>query len=106
MVAGFLIAWLLVRVEIPGNRFIELSFWFGFLLPAFPMMMGWILLLDANYGLINLLLMKLPFIKSPVFSIYSAPGIIWVHLAVTQQRHRVVLDLLVGLDAHHAARPQ
>ena len=91
VVVGFLIAWLLVRVEIPGHRFIELSFWFGFLLPAFPMMMGWILLLDANYGLLNLMFMKLPFINSPLFSIYSVPGIIWVHLAVTNIPIMVIL---------------
>ena len=54
LVIAFAIAWLLVRVRLPGQRFIELAFWFGFLLPVFPMMMGWILLLDAHYGLINI----------------------------------------------------
>src|ERR1044071_12300 len=81
-VIAFVIAWLLVRVEIPGHRFIELGFWFGFLLPSFPMMMGWILLLDQHYGLFNVALMKLPFIKEPIFSIYSVGGILWVHLAL------------------------
>ncbi len=101
VVVGFVIAWLLVRVEIPGSRLIELSFWFGFLLPGLPMMMGWILLLDANYGLINLLLMKLPFIDGPVFSIYSVPGIIWVHLVLTTIPIMVILltPMLRQLDA-------
>jgi ABC-type Fe3+ transport system permease subunit len=55
VVLAFGIAWLIVRVGIPGHRFIELAFWFGFLLPVFPMMMGWILLLDEHYGLLNAL---------------------------------------------------
>jgi len=77
------IAWLLVRVNIPYKRFIELSLLFGFFLPSIPMMMGWILLLDPNYGLLNVLAQKLPFVKGPIFSIYSVPGIMWVHLSLT-----------------------
>ncbi|HEV8016048.1 MAG TPA: iron ABC transporter permease [Stellaceae bacterium] len=91
LVVAFAIAWLLVRVRLPGQRFIELAFWFGFLLPVFPMMMGWILLLDAHYGLINLALEKLPFVDGPIFSIYSIPGIIWVHFALTTVPIMVIL---------------
>jgi iron(III) transport system permease protein len=91
VVIAFAIAWLLVRVRLPGQRVIELAFWFGFLLPVFPMMMGWILLLDSNYGLLNLALEKLPFIDGPIFSIYSIPGIIWVHLTLTTVPIMVIL---------------
>ena len=100
-VIAFAIAWLLVRVEIPGHRFLELALWFGFLLPVFPMMMGWILLLDEHHGLFNILLMKLPLIDAPVFSIYSIPGIIWVHLALTTVPVMVILlaPTLRQLDA-------
>jgi iron(III) transport system permease protein len=101
VLVGFAIAWLLVRAEIPGGRYIELAFWFCFLLPGLPMMMGWILLLDKNYGLINVMLMKLPFIDGPVFSIYSAGGIVWVHLALTTIPIMVILltPMLRQLDA-------
>src|SRR5262249_35564329 len=100
-VIAFAIAWLLVRVEIPGHRFLEIAFWFGFLLPVFPMMMGWILLLDEHHGLFNILLMKLPFIDAPIFSIYSIPRIIWVHLALTTVPVMVILlaPTLRQLDA-------
>jgi iron(III) transport system permease protein len=91
LVIAFAIAWLLVRVRLPGQRFIELAFWFGFLLPVFPMMMGWILLLDAHYGLINLALLELPFVHTAPFSIYSIPGIIWVHLTLTTVPIMVIL---------------
>jgi iron(III) transport system permease protein len=100
-VVAFAIAWLLVRVEIPGHRILELAFWFGFLLPVFPMMMGWILLLDEHNGLFNSALMSLPFIDAPLFSIYSASGIIWVHLALTTVPVMIILlgPTLRQLDA-------
>ena len=100
-VVAFAVSWLLVRVRPPGYRFIELAFWFGFLLPLFPMMMGWILLLDANDGLISIALEKLPFIHGPVFSIYSIPGILWVHLVLTTIPIMVILltPMLRQLDA-------
>ncbi len=88
---AFLISWLLIRVEIPGRRFIELSLLFGFFLPGVPMMMGWVLLLDANYGLLNVAVQKLPFVSGAVFSIYSVPGIMWVHLSLTTIPIMVIL---------------
>ncbi|MBM3573991.1 MAG: sugar ABC transporter permease, partial [Alphaproteobacteria bacterium] len=50
---AFLIAWLLIRVRIPGAIFIEHALWFGFFLPPLPITMGWILLLEEHYGLLN-----------------------------------------------------
>ncbi len=91
IIAAFLISWLLIRVQIPGRRFIELSLWFGFFLPVVPMVMGWILLLDAHYGLLNTLLQKLPFVHGPIFSIYSISGMIWVHLSLTTIPIMVIL---------------
>ena len=89
--AALVIAWLLIRVEVPGRRFIELTLLFGFFLPSVPMMMGWVLLLDANYGLLNVLVQKLPFVTGAIFSIYSVPGIMWVHLSLTTVPIMVIL---------------
>jgi len=91
IVAAFFISWLLIRVQIPGRRLIELSLWFGFFLPVVPIVMGWILLLDVHYGLANALLEKLPFVHGAVFSIYSVPGMIWVHLSLTTVPIMVIL---------------
>jgi iron(III) transport system permease protein len=98
---AFPIAWLLVRVQIPGRHFIERSLWFGFFLPTIPLTMGWILLLDRHYGLLNEAAKTLPFISGPVFSIYSVPGIIWVHLTATTIPIMVILlsPALRQLDA-------
>lgn len=88
---AFCVAWLLIRVQVPGHAFIERALWFGFFLPVLPMTMGWILLLDSHYGLLNGLVQKLPFIDGPVFSIYSATGIIWVHLSLSTIPVMVIL---------------
>ncbi len=78
-------------MQVPGHAFIERALWFGFFLPVLPMTMGWILLLDSHYGLLNGLVQKLPFIDGPVFSIYSATGIIWVHLSLSTIPVMVIL---------------
>ncbi len=80
---GFVVAWLLVRVQIPGKSFIEFSLWLSYFLPSLPIALGWILLLHRDYGLINKALMWLPFVKQPPFDIYSVSGILWVHLTLT-----------------------
>jgi iron(III) transport system permease protein len=98
---AFVIAWLLTRVRIPGARAIEILLWFGFVLPSVPMILGWILLLDSHYGLLNQAALKLPFITGPLFSIYSIPGILWVHLSLTTVPIMVILlaPALRQLDA-------
>lgn len=70
-------AWVLVRTDLPGKSFFELMLWLPFFLPLMPMTMAWVLLASPNYGLINQVLQKLPFIDGPVFNIFSYGGIIW-----------------------------
>src|SRR3990172_848528 len=55
-------------------------FWLSFFLPALPEAMGWILLLDPKYGLLNQGLMGLGILSQPIFNIYSFWGIVWAHL--------------------------
>jgi iron(III) transport system permease protein len=80
---AFVIAWLLVRVEVPGRRFIEYGLWFAFFLPTLPLTIGWILLLDPNYGLLNDFVQRIGLASGPVFSAYSVANIMWVHLSLT-----------------------
>jgi iron(III) transport system permease protein len=80
---AFALSWLLVRIRIPGRSAIEFFLWVAFFLPTLPITLGWILLLDPNYGIVNQLLLKLPFIERAPFSIYSVGGIMWVHLTLT-----------------------
>ena len=73
---GFLIAWLLIRIRIPGGRFIEFAMWVSFFVPLLPVTLSWILLLNPRYGLLNEVLKSLPFVHGPVFNIYSVGGIL------------------------------
>jgi iron(III) transport system permease protein len=88
---AFIIAWLLVRIEIPGRRLIEYGLWFAFFLPTLPLAVGWILLLDPNYGLVNELLQRIGLADHAIFSIYSVLGIMWVHLSLTVIPINVIL---------------
>jgi iron(III) transport system permease protein len=76
---AFIISWLLVRVRIPLRGFLELSLWIAYFVPALPLALSWILLLDPNYGLMNQLFGTLGF----KLNIYSAYGIAWVHLTAS-----------------------
>lgn len=78
---AILIAWVLARTDIPGSRWLEFLFWIAFFLPALPVTLGWILLLDPEYGLVNNLISLLPFAGKGTFNIYSFWGIVWAHLA-------------------------
>ncbi len=88
---GFLIAWLLIRIRLPGGRFIEFAMWVSFFVPLLPVTLSWILLLNPHYGLINKALMSLPFIHSPPFDIYSIGGILWVHIVASSVPVMVVI---------------
>src|SRR5580700_3701456 len=70
-IIGFLIAWLLIRIRLPGGRLLEFALWVTFFIPLLPVTLSWILLLHPRYGIINRALMSLPFIHSPPFDIYS-----------------------------------
>src|SRR5712692_10189568 len=80
LVAGVMLAWLIARTDMPGKNALEFIFWVAFFLPPLPVAIGWILLLDKQFGLINQWLQLLPFIHQPLFNIYSFWGIVWVHL--------------------------
>jgi iron(III) transport system permease protein len=77
---GIPIAWLIARADIPFARTLEFVFWIAYFLPSLPVTIGWILLLDPHYGLLNQLLQSLPGIQSAPFNIYSFWGIVWAHV--------------------------
>jgi len=83
LVIGAFFAWLIARTDIPLKGFLEFLFWLSFFLPALPETMGWILLLDPKYGLLNQGLQSLGIIGQPLFNIYSFWGIVWAHMGGT-----------------------
>lgn len=77
-----LLAWVLARTDIPGSHWLEFMFWIAFFLPPLPVTLGWIMLLDPKYGLINQLVKAaLPFLAGSPFNIYSFWGVVWAHVA-------------------------
>ena len=93
-------AWVVTRTDTPLKGFIEVALWLGFFLPLLPMTMGWILLLDPYYGLINKFLMKVFALSQPPFDIYSYWGIIWCHLAFsTSVRFLLMTPAFSAMDA-------
>ena len=88
---GFLLAWLLIRVRIPGREFIEFMLWIAFFLPLIPVTLGWMLLLDSPTGLLNKWLAALPFVDGPLFDVSSVAGILWVHMTASSVPVMVIL---------------
>jgi len=83
LLIGSFFAWLIARTDIPMKGTLEFFFWLSFFLPALPETMGWILLLDPKYGLLNQGLMNLGIVNQPLFNIYSFWGIVWAHMGGT-----------------------
>ena len=80
LLIGAFFAWLIARTDIPMKGTLEFFFWLSFFLPALPETMGWILLLDPKYGLMNQGLQTVGLITQPIFNIYSFWGIVWAHM--------------------------
>jgi iron(III) transport system permease protein len=83
LVIGVLLSWLIARTDLPWKKALEFMFWISFFLPPLPVALGWILLLDGKFGLLNQWLQSLPFVAGPIFNIYSYWGIVWVHMTTT-----------------------
>lgn len=99
-VLAIFFAWVVTRTDTPLKGFIEVTLWLGFFLPLLPMTMGWILLLDPYYGLINKFLMKVFALSQPPFDLYSYWGIIWCHLAFsTSVRFLLMTPAFTAMDA-------
>ena len=92
-VVAFFLAWLLIRTRLPGRGFIEFALWIAFFLPILPVTLGWILILDPNYGLLNAALKNLPVVQGLGFglNIFSVPGILWVHITAASVPVMIIL---------------
>lgn len=75
-----LTAWLLARTKMPFSHGLEFMFWISWMLPPLSVITGWILLLDGDVGLVNVLFRRLGFTEGAVFNIFSVEGIVFGHL--------------------------
>ncbi len=93
-------AWVITRTDTPFKSFIEFMLWLGFFLPALPMTVGWILLLDPRFGIANKWTMDLFDLSRVPFNIYSYWGIVWAHLAFsTSIRFLLLTPAFRAMDA-------
>jgi iron(III) transport system permease protein len=88
---AIILAWLIARTDVPAANTLEFLFWLGYFLPPLPVTMGWILLLEPDYGLVNQWLAKVPFLPRAPFNIYSFWGIVWAHLTTSTIAVEVML---------------
>jgi iron(III) transport system permease protein len=88
---AILLAWVIARTDVPCSSTLEFLFWLGYFLPPLPVTMGWILLLDPDYGLFNQWLTHLPWVSRPPLNIYSFWGIVWAHLTTSTVAVEVML---------------
>jgi iron(III) transport system permease protein len=91
MPIGLAITWLVTRTDMPGRSGIELLSWLSIFTPILPLTLGWIMLLDPKFGLVNTGLGALPWLQGKTFNVYSFWGITWVHLASNAIAFKVVL---------------
>jgi iron(III) transport system permease protein len=89
LLVAFVAAWYLARNDVFGKRTIMYALWLAFFLPILPATLGWILLLDPNYGLINVA--AATWLGVTVLDINSLAGITWVHLTLTTIPIMVIL---------------
>jgi iron(III) transport system permease protein len=79
--AAVLLAWLVTRTDLPGKKLVDAFCWIAFFLPALPVLMGWILLFDPEYGLANQAVMAVTGAAEGPFDIYTFAGMVFAHLA-------------------------
>jgi iron(III) transport system permease protein len=89
-IAVFL-AWLLARTDLPGKSFLEFTFWLSFFLPSLSVTLGWILILDPDYGIANQIWKALSGAAQGPFNIYSFWGIVWAHIGHNTTAVKVML---------------
>ncbi len=89
LVIAFVIAWYLARHDVFGKRAIMGSLWLAFFLPILPATLGWIILIDPNFGILNKVAEYLIGVKP--FNVYSLLGISWLHLSLSTVPIMVIL---------------
>lgn len=77
---GVLVTWLMTRTDMPGKEHLDFFIWVAFFLPTLPLLLGWILLLDPSFGLVNQFFVRVLGFQQGPFDIYSFWGIVFCHV--------------------------
>jgi iron(III) transport system permease protein len=95
MAVATFVAWALARTDVPGKELLELGFWVAFFLPTLPVILAWVLLLDPQFGLINVGLAQGLGLPPGLFNIYSWWGIVFGHLIT----HAIAIKVMLLVPA-------
>lgn len=76
-VIGIFLAWVVTRTDTPFRDGISFMIWVGYFAPTLPILIAWGLI-AGRVGILNAVAQLLPWVKGPVFDVYSYPGIIFV----------------------------
>ena len=85
------ISLILARTKVPFSYGLEYGFWVAYMFPTLATTIGWMLALDPHSGILNQLLVKLPFIDESPFNIFSLEGIIWAKVMGDGIAYKVML---------------
>lgn len=99
-VVAIFFAWVVTRTDTPWKGAIEFTLWLGFFFPQLPLTLGWILMLDPQYGVVNTFLKDLFGLAESPLDVYSYGGIVWTHLAYgTSIRFLLITPAFRAIDA-------
>lgn len=96
---SLVLAWITIRTNAPGRKLFELTAIIPNIMPTLLIAISWVLLLNPNNGLINVVLTRwLGFAHGP-FNIYSLPGLIFVEgMILTPLAFLIIAAGLKGMD--------
>jgi len=97
MAIGIVLAWILYRTTVPGQRVFEVLIAIPYPLGPLVGALAWSALGSPQEGLLNQLFTSLTGIHEPLFNIYSVPGIIFV-MAIFEAP---VAVLMIGAAMQH-----
>ncbi len=93
------LAWITIRTNAPFRRIFELTAIIPNILPTLLVAISWVLLLNPDNGLINVVLVRLLHLEKGPFNIYSLPGLIFVEgLILTPLAFLIIAAALKNMD--------
>ena len=78
MLLGVGLAFLAIRTDMPGGRYVGALALIPILVPPFILVVGWVALADPNAGFFNIVASWLAGSRTTLVNVNTMPGIIWV----------------------------
>lgn len=96
---SLVLAWITIRTNAPCRKLFEITAIIPNVMPALLTATSWVLLLNPNNGLINVVLMRWLGLQRGPFNIYCLPGLIFVEgLILTPLAFLIIAAALKSMD--------